>query len=359
MDARARRHSRALDLRAGGAPGGAARRARRPARLRGAGAVSGCAGDPRARGRWSRPSTRPERKALVEQLVALPLTEDGRYAGAIARWLRARSGRRGPARRNHRAGGAGGDVGTAVGRRADCAAGDLGRAALSPRSRRRRTPPPSARPRKTGRRGARRPRSISRPRRARWPPTRSPSPTSKRSSTKLTAAADDLPRRIGRDNEETAPPGVAPAPNRARGAAQVTEELSKDVRNKDVKRVARAAEPLIELSDSVLADVLLSIAYAADVGDPDGTVLLADDVSRRHDFGFNAREADAAAAPGMGGAARRGDAGRALARQRIAARPRHRPRAAGAAPPQFRARARGAEAHLERARHVRDSASRC
>jgi hypothetical protein len=43
----------------------------------------------------------------------------------------------------------------------------------------------------------------------------------------------------------------------------------------------------------VLADVLLSIAYAADVGDPDGTVMLADDVSRRHDFGFNARDAEA------------------------------------------------------------------
>jgi hypothetical protein len=42
----------------------------------------------------------------------------------------------------------------------------------------------------------------------------------------------------------------------------------------------------------VLADVLLSIAYAADVGDPDGTVLLAEDVSRRHDFGFNSRDAE-------------------------------------------------------------------
>jgi hypothetical protein len=52
------------------------------------------------------------------------------------------------------------------------------------------------------------------------------------------------------------------------------------------------AEPLIELSDSLLADALLSIAYAADLGDPDGAVLLADDVSRRHDFGFGARDAD-------------------------------------------------------------------
>ena len=42
----------------------------------------------------------------------------------------------------------------------------------------------------------------------------------------------------------------------------------------------------------MLAEVLLSIAYAADVGDPDGTVLLADDVSRRHDFGFGAKDVE-------------------------------------------------------------------
>ena len=48
VDARAHRHPHAVGVRAGRAPGGAARRARRPPRLRGAGAVSGCA---RARSR--------------------------------------------------------------------------------------------------------------------------------------------------------------------------------------------------------------------------------------------------------------------------------------------------------------------
>ena len=38
--------------------------------------------------------------------------------------------------------------------------------------------------------------------------------------------------------------------------------------------------------------MLLSIAYAADVGDPEGTVLLADDVSQRHDFGFGAKDGE-------------------------------------------------------------------
>lgn len=109
---------------------------------------------------------------------------------------------------------------------------------------------------------------------------------------KLTALADDLPRRIASDGDDTTPPGVAAAPNGREALRKIIEELGKDVRGKDVKRSARQAEPLLELSDTVLARVLLSIAYAADLGDPDGTVLLAEDVSRRHDFGFYARDAD-------------------------------------------------------------------
>src|SRR5207245_5964751 len=70
------------------------------------------------------------------------------------------------------------------------------------------------------------------------------------------------------------------------------DELTKAIRSKDGKRVVRAAEPLVDLADEMLAYALLSIAYAAEVGDPDGAVLLADDVSRRHDFGFGARDAD-------------------------------------------------------------------
>jgi len=38
--------------------------------------------------------------------------------------------------------------------------------------------------------------------------------------------------------------------------------------------------------DEVLADALMSLTYAVDVGNPDGTMLLGGNVSRRHDFGF-------------------------------------------------------------------------
>src|SRR5206468_8846139 len=66
----------------------------------------------------------------------------------------------------------------------------------------------------------------------------------------------------------------------------------KAVRNKETKRAARESELLNDLADQLLADVLLSIAYAADVGDPEGTVLLAADVSHRHDFGFGAKDTE-------------------------------------------------------------------
>ena len=88
------------------------------------------------------------------------------------------------------------------------------------------------------------------------------------------------------------PPGVSQPPNVHETLQKAVEELSKAIRNKDAKRAARESESLSELADQVLSEVLLSIAYAADVGDPEGTVLLADDVSHRHDFGFGAKDAE-------------------------------------------------------------------
>ncbi len=110
--------------------------------------------------------------------------------------------------------------------------------------------------------------------------------------TQLTAIAGDLPRRIGRENDETMPPGVSPPQNAREVLRKSIEELTKDLRNKELKRAARLAAPLVEASDTLLAEVLLSIVYAADVGDPDGTVMLAEDVSRRHDFGLGSRDTE-------------------------------------------------------------------
>jgi hypothetical protein len=111
-------------------------------------------------------------------------------------------------------------------------------------------------------------------------------------ATRLTALAADIPRRIGHDAADSTPPGMSPAPNAAEAVRKVLEELTRHIRAKDLKRAARMSESLNQLADSLLAQTLPSIAYAADVGDPDGTVLLADDVSRRHDFGFGAKDVE-------------------------------------------------------------------
>jgi hypothetical protein len=109
---------------------------------------------------------------------------------------------------------------------------------------------------------------------------------------RLTALAADIPRRVGHDAADSTPAGLTPAANASEAVRKVLDELARHVRGKDLKRAARMAESLNELADSLLSQILSSLAYAADVGDPDGTVLLADDVSRRHDFGYGVKDAE-------------------------------------------------------------------
>jgi len=233
----------------------------------------------------------PRAQALVEQLVALPLTDDGRYAGAVARWLRtdllgavkgaetvelavlaAMSGPPsgdGPVARTL----------TWEGQpyRLDLGAAERQRLRIV-REKQEGAPLDVAL-------------DLAAAARALAAEKNTPADVDPIVA-RLTAAMDDLPKRIGRDNDGTALPGVSQAPNARDTLRKLIEELTRDLRNKDLKQTGRVAEPLGALADSLLADVLLSITYAADVGDPDGTVLLADDVSRRHDFGFGTRDTD-------------------------------------------------------------------
>jgi hypothetical protein len=108
----------------------------------------------------------------------------------------------------------------------------------------------------------------------------------------LKAIADDLVP-AARDSREAPPPGVD-APKNARDVLErALKDLAKVGAPKDAGRVARAVQPAIhlieELADAALAEALLSLAYAVDVGDPDGSVLLAGNVALRHDFGYGIR----------------------------------------------------------------------
>jgi hypothetical protein len=83
------------------------------------------------------------------------------------------------------------------------------------------------------------------------------------------------------------PPGLNP-PKSARDILnKAIQDLSKINQPKDTKKAARAAEPLFGLSDERLTEALMSLTYALDIGNPEGTTLMGGDVSQRHDFGFD------------------------------------------------------------------------
>ncbi len=109
---------------------------------------------------------------------------------------------------------------------------------------------------------------------------------------RLTGIAPAVPQRLRHDEDDSAPAGLGAPPSAHDALRKAIDELTKVERSKDVRRAARVAESLSELSDQLLGQALLAIAYAADVGDPEGAVLLAGDVSRRHDFGFGVKDAD-------------------------------------------------------------------
>jgi hypothetical protein len=87
-------------------------------------------------------------------------------------------------------------------------------------------------------------------------------------------------------------PGVQQPKPRRELIERAIDELSKAERSHDVKRAARLGPSLVEAADEVLAEVLLTVTYATDLGDPEGTALLASNVALRHDFGFELRDAE-------------------------------------------------------------------
>jgi hypothetical protein len=109
------------------------------------------------------------------------------------------------------------------------------------------------------------------------------------------AVAEDLPSRSREEEADNVPPGVVPPTAYQEGLRKAADELVKAAKGKELRRAARIVEPLVELADDLLARNLLSFAYAISIGDPEGTALLADDVSHRHDFGFGLKDPEARA----------------------------------------------------------------
>ena len=229
-------------------------------------------------------------QALVEQLLALPLTDDGRFAGGVARWLRdeivGTPAASDTMEATVLAAMSGGPSAAGVSARLTWEGQpyhlDLGGAERRrlQRVRERQESVPldvplviaaDARTLTAGRLSA---------------------DDLQTTIARLSAALEDIPRRVGYEATAVLPAGVSAAPNARDALRKTIDDLTREARNKDAKRTARAAEPLAEIADTLTAQALLSITYAASVGDPEGTVLLADDVSQRHDFGLGGKDGE-------------------------------------------------------------------
>ncbi len=109
---------------------------------------------------------------------------------------------------------------------------------------------------------------------------------------KLAALAENFSLR-GKDTwADMMPPGVAaPASPRER-IDRAIGDLSRVDEGRDPARVAQVASSLVDTADIVLSQSILSLVYALDLGDPDGTALLASNVALRHDFGFGLHDSE-------------------------------------------------------------------
>jgi hypothetical protein len=87
-------------------------------------------------------------------------------------------------------------------------------------------------------------------------------------------------------------PGVVPPPDARESAIKAIDQLAKVTDISALTRTPRVIAELVDAADEAAAQALVSLVYAVDLGDPDGAALLPGDVSRRHDFGFGQKDTD-------------------------------------------------------------------
>lgn len=115
--------------------------------------------------------------------------------------------------------------------------------------------------------------------------------TVRRLAGELAAFPDRFDRRLDSPPESRAPGVEQPRPARD-WIERVGDELARSERGKDLRRAARLAPAIAETVDEILADALISLAYAADLGEADGAAMLARNAALRHDFGFGRKDAN-------------------------------------------------------------------
>jgi hypothetical protein len=104
------------------------------------------------------------------------------------------------------------------------------------------------------------------------------------------SAAVEALKTIALDTAPSSPSGFNGLRRSHEIVERTVDELSKLRTKSDLQRAGRIAEGLRDLSDEVLADALLSWAYAVSIADADSPVLLVGNVAQRHDFGIGRSE---------------------------------------------------------------------
>src|SRR5439155_27203502 len=94
---------------------------------------------------------------------------------------------------------------------------------------------------------------------------------------------------------KTAEPGsLPPAVGAPKNAREIVDRAIRDLaridKSKDAAKAAAVAPSLSEVVDIVAAEALLSLAYAVDIGDPAGAVMLGGNVPLRPDVRFAVRD---------------------------------------------------------------------
>ena len=109
-------------------------------------------------------------------------------------------------------------------------------------------------------------------------------------ASRLREIAAEAAERLRRPAVNVMPPGVDAPRDGLEWITRTADDLAKAGRGGEPRRAARLAGSLHDLAGIVLADALVSFAYAAEIGDPDGAPMLAGNVALRHDFGFARRD---------------------------------------------------------------------
>ncbi len=108
----------------------------------------------------------------------------------------------------------------------------------------------------------------------------------------LRAMARESGAQLQHPSVHLMPPGVTPSRDALEWVTDLVRSLERVKAADDLSRVARVATSLQALAERAFAEALLSLAYAAELGDPEGPAMLAGNVAMRHDFGFGRRDTD-------------------------------------------------------------------